>query len=51
MEEGTSNKGKPGIDQISIERFPAWARPKWKDIKQQILVGSYNPTPVLRVAK
>ncbi len=44
-----SNKGAPGVDNISIERFPKWVRPKWKDIKQQILEGRYKPTPVLRV--
>ena len=44
-----SNKGKPGVDHISIERFPKWARPKWKNIKRELLDGSYKPTPVLRV--
>ena len=44
-----SNKGVPGVDKISIEQFPKWGRPKWKDIKQQLLEGSYKPTPVLRV--
>lgn len=44
-----ANKGKPGADQISIERFPKWVRPKWKDIKQQLLEGRYQPKPVLRV--
>ena len=44
-----SNKGAPGVDNISIEQFPKWGRPKWNDIKRQILEGSYKPTPVLRV--
>jgi RNA-directed DNA polymerase len=44
-----SNKGAPGVDQISIEQFPKWGRPKWRNIKQQLLEGSYKPTPVLRV--
>jgi len=44
-----SNKGAAGIDNINIERFPKWGRPKWKGIKQQILSGSFKPTPVLRV--
>ena len=39
-----SNKGAPGVDKISIERFP-----KWKLIKQQVLAGTYQPVPVLRV--
>lgn len=44
-----SNKGAPGVDNISIEQFPKWGRPQWKIIKQQLLEGSYKPTPVLRV--
>lgn len=44
-----SNKGAPGVDNISIEAYPKWVRPKCKDIKQQLLEGSYKPTPVLRV--
>ena len=44
-----SNKGAPGVDKISIERFPKWGRPKWKLIKQQVLAGTYQPVPVLRV--
>ena len=44
-----SNKGKPGVDKISIEQFPKWVRPKWKLIKNQVETGSYQPPPVLRV--
>jgi RNA-directed DNA polymerase len=44
-----TNKGKPGVDNISIERFPKWVRPKWKNIQRQLLDGSYKPVPVLRV--
>jgi RNA-directed DNA polymerase len=44
-----SNKGAPGVDQISIEQFPKWGRPKWNGIKQQLLEGVYKPKPVLRV--
>ncbi|MFT5102320.1 MAG: RNA-directed DNA polymerase [Planctomycetaceae bacterium] len=44
-----SNKGAPGVDNISIGQFPKWGRPKWNNNKRQILEGSYKPTPVLRV--
>ncbi len=44
-----SNKGAPGVDHISIERFPKWGRPKWKIIKNQVETGSYQPTPARRV--
>ena len=44
-----ANKGAPGVDRISIEQFPKWARPQWKDIKKQLLEGQYRPTQALRV--
>jgi len=44
-----ANKGAAGVDGISIEQFPKWARPQWKDIKKQLLKGQYRPTPALRV--
>jgi len=44
-----ANKGAPGVDGIGIERFPKWARPRWKEIKRQLLEGAYVPQPVLRV--
>ena len=44
-----SNKGAPGVDGISIEKFPKWVRPQWKDIKKQLLDGIYKPSPALRV--
>ena len=31
-----ANKGAAGVDRISIEQFPKWARPQWKDIKKQL---------------
>ncbi len=44
-----SNKGAPGVDNINIDKFPKWVRPKWKLIKKQLLDGSYQPQPALRV--
>ena len=44
-----ANHGAPGIDGMSVESFPALVRPKWKDIKQQILAGVYFPQPSKRV--
>jgi RNA-directed DNA polymerase len=44
-----SNKGAPGVDHISIKRFPKWGRPKWTLIKHQVLAGTYQPRPALRV--
>jgi RNA-directed DNA polymerase len=44
-----ANKGAPGIDDISIEEFPEYAYENWKGIKQSLLDGTYNPSPVKRV--
>ncbi len=44
-----ANKGAPGVDNISIEKFPKWGRPKWKIYKKQLLMGMYKPSPALRV--
>ena len=44
-----ANKGAPGVDCISIEKFPKWARPKWNLFKKQLLAGTYQPSPALRV--
>jgi RNA-directed DNA polymerase len=38
-----SNKGAPGADGISIEKFRKWVRPQWKEIKKQLLDGNRSP--------
>lgn len=44
-----SNKGAPGADGISIEKFPRWVGPQWNEIRRQLLEGAYKPAPALRV--
>lgn len=44
-----ANKGAPGTDNIRIEKFPKWGRPKWHHFKKQLLAGEYIPSPALRV--
>jgi RNA-directed DNA polymerase len=44
-----ANKGAPGINGISIEEFPEYARENWKGIKTSLLDGTYKPHPVKRV--
>jgi len=44
-----ANKGAPGVDRISIEQFPKWARPQWKYINKRLVQGQYRPKPALRV--
>lgn len=44
-----ANKGAPGVDKVNIEQFSKWGRPRWHLFKKQLLVGSYRPSPSLRV--
>lgn len=44
-----SNKGKPGVDGITIEAFPDHTRALWPEIRQSLMDGSYQPLPALRV--
>jgi len=44
-----ANKGAPGIDNMSIEEFPEFARKHWENIRDSLLAGTYQPSPVRRV--
>ena len=44
-----ANKGAPGIDNMSIEEFPEFARETWDSIRESLLAGTYQPSPVRRV--
>jgi RNA-directed DNA polymerase len=44
-----ANKGVPGIDHMSIEDFPEFARTKWVSIRDALMAGTYQPSPVKRV--
>src|SRR3990172_7911627 len=44
-----ANKGSSGIDNVTIEDFPAYARNHWKEIRTALLQGNYIPSPVRRV--
>lgn len=44
-----SNKGAPGIDDVTIDEFPDRTREHWKEILQSLLDGTYHPNPVKRV--
>jgi RNA-directed DNA polymerase len=43
------NHGAPGVDGMSVEEFPTYAREHWKSILQDLLDGKYRPSPVRRV--
>jgi len=44
-----ANKGVPGVDNISIDGFPGFAREHWNAIRESLSDGSYQPLPVKRV--
>jgi len=44
-----SNKGAPGIDGVTVEDWPAYARAHWPALKEQIRQGRYRPQAVRRV--
>lgn len=45
-----ANKGAAGIDGMSIDDFPAWAKEgNWKRIMTELHSGHYQPSPVRRV--
>src|SRR5229473_6947135 len=43
-----ANHGAPGIDGMTIEDFPAFAREHWANIRQAIRDETYQPSPVRR---
>ena len=45
-----ANKGAAGIDGMSIDDFPAWAKDgNWQRIMSELCSGQYQPSPVRRV--
>jgi len=44
------NGGAPGVDGMSIEDFPAWARQHWAETRQALQDGTYRPQPVRQKA-
>ena len=44
-----SNKGAAGVDRVSTRQLRAYVQQHWVTIKQQLLDGTYKPSPVRRV--
>jgi RNA-directed DNA polymerase len=43
-----ANQGAPGVDGLTIEDFPAFAREHWPSIRQALRDETYQPSPVRR---
>ena len=44
-----ANRGAPGVDDMPIDDFMAYAREHWEEIRSSIFAGTYKPLPVKRV--
>jgi RNA-directed DNA polymerase len=44
-----SNKGRPGVDGMTVEQLPGHLKEQWPAIREQMLSGTYRPQPVRRV--
>jgi RNA-directed DNA polymerase len=45
-----ANKGAAGVDGMTIDEFPDWAKSgEWKRVVTELETGRYQPTPVRRV--
>jgi RNA-directed DNA polymerase len=46
-----ANKGAAGVDGMSVDDFPTWAKSgHWTQVANDLLTGCYQPSPVRRVA-
>ena len=45
-----ANKGVAGVDGLDIDQTAAQLRTGWHVIREQLLSGTYRPSPVRRVA-
>jgi len=43
------NHGAPGVDGISVESLTGYLKENWLSIKDELLKGTYKPSPVRRV--
>ncbi len=44
-----ANKGAPGIDEMSVAKYPSYAREHWESVRESLMDGTYRPMPVRRV--
>ena len=44
-----ANKGKPGVDGMTVHDLPGYLKQHWPATREQLLSGTYTPQPVRRV--
>ncbi len=42
------NRGSPGIDGMTVEELPEWLKTNWPRVREQLIAGTYQPSPVRR---
>jgi RNA-directed DNA polymerase len=42
------NGGSPGIDGMTVDALGEWLKEHWPEVREQLLAGGYQPTPVRR---
>ena len=48
-EQVLRNKGSHGIDSMTVTQLKPYLQENWEQIKRQLLLGTYKPSPVRRV--
>jgi len=43
------NGGNPGIDGMTVKDLPEYLKRRWPEIRRQLMIGKYTPSPVKRV--
>jgi RNA-directed DNA polymerase len=44
-----ANKGSPGVDGMTVQQLPEYLKQHGREIREQLLTGTYAPKPVKRV--
>ena len=44
-----TNRGSPGVDEMTVDDLPDYLRDHWPAIREQLLTGRYQPSAVKRV--
>lgn len=44
-----ANRGASGVDGMGVDRLPKYLRKHWRELREQLLSGEYEPQPVRRV--
>jgi RNA-directed DNA polymerase len=42
------NRGSPGVDGMTVEELPQYLMEHWREVREQLLAGTYQPRAVLR---